>query len=96
MSRQRKLLPEEVERILERVRRGEYLSQIHRETGFNTTIIRVTAHRAGLVIQRCTDAEIAANARKGRNAKKAPIRVVASPVMSMEQYWKGMKASLRW
>jgi hypothetical protein len=96
VSRQRKLNPEEVQRIIDRVRAGEYLSQIARGTGFNTSIIKATAHRAGLVIQKLTDEQVAANARAGRLKVKPVVPVVKSVALTLEQHYKGLKASLRW
>jgi len=96
MARQRKLNPEEVQRIIDRVKAGEYLSQIARGTGFNTSIIKATAHRAGLVIQKLTDEQVAANARKGRKAQK-PVKAVAlKPVQTLRDHYTGMIHSLRW
>jgi hypothetical protein len=97
MTRPRKLEDADKAKILDRVRKGEYLMQIARGTGFNTSIIRATAQRAGLVIQRCSDQVAIDNMKRGRATQKAkPAVVRVSPVMSLRDHYTGLKYSLRW
>ncbi len=99
MNRPRILDDADKEKILVRVRRGEYLLQIARGTGFNTTIIRATAQRAGLVIQRCSEAVAVASMKRGRETQaqaKAQPKVVMTATPTLEQYWRGQTCNARW